>query len=53
MRSLFLVENVHLITASLVFLGIPLIIGVSYVLLTLYDRYGITAWYRPKTLISQ
>ncbi|MDB9519126.1 hypothetical protein PN466_19455 [Roseofilum reptotaenium CS-1145] len=53
MRSLFLVENVHIITAGLVFLGIPLIIGVSYVLLTLYDRYGITAWYHPKTLISQ
>ncbi|MBP0011976.1 MAG: acyltransferase family protein [Roseofilum sp. SBFL] len=51
MRSLFLVENVHIITASLVFLGIPLIVGVSYVLLTLYDRYGITAWYRPDAKI--
>jgi peptidoglycan/LPS O-acetylase OafA/YrhL len=49
MRSLFVVENIYIITSSLVFLGIPLIVGVSYMLLTLYDRYGITAWSYPKT----
>ncbi|WP_347179501.1 acyltransferase family protein [Roseofilum halophilum] len=53
MRSLLLIDNIYTITAGLVFLGIPLIVGVSYVLLTLYDRYGITALYHPRHLIRQ
>jgi len=53
MRSLLQIDNIYTITAGLVFLGIPLIIGVSYLLLTLYDRYGLTIGYRPKTLIRQ